>query len=173
MSRSSEKGAVSDTTSRSEPLAHSASTLAEVSQELANWVPILRRLAEAESLRDLALGHGSEITGASVRSILSARRLRDEHFWPSMTEAAWTVMLVLFANRLEGERLDADGLSAATDIPLETCLHWLDWLGGRGMILRNTKPDGEITAPVDLTDAAADEMRTYLLASLKLSPWVQ
>lgn len=164
---------MNDATVKQEPLAHSARTLAEVSQELAGWVPILRRLAEAESLRDLALGHYSEISGGAVRSIIAARRLRDEYFWPSMSEAAWALMLELFANRLDGRRLDADGLSEATGLPLEICLHWIEWLAGRGMILRNTKADGEITALVDLTDAGADEMRAYLLASLRLSPWVQ
>ena len=164
---------MNDAIVKQESLAHSAGTLAEVSQELADWVPILRRLAEAEALRDLALGHCSEITGAAVRSIIAARRLREQYFWPSMSEAAWTLMLELFANRLDGRRLDADGLSAATGIPLESGLHWIEWLAGRGMICRNAQAEGETTALVHLTDAGADEMRAYLLASLKLSPWVQ
>lgn len=158
-----------------ERLADTARTLAEVSREMAHWVPILRRLAEAEQLRDLALGHTSEINGAAIRSIINARRLRDQYFWPAMNEAAWALLLELFADRLEGERLDVAALSAATEIPLASALHWIEWLSGRGMVVRYGQEEGEDgeRALVVLTEAGADEMRAYLLAALRLSPWVQ
>lgn len=162
-----------DETARKDALLHSAQTLGDVSREIAGWVPILRRLAEAESLRDLALGERSEITGPMVRSVIAARRLRDEFFWPAVSEAAWAVLLELFANRLEGQCLDATGLAAATDLPSDTTLHWIEWLSGRGMVFRHTDTGGEETALLDLTDAGADQMRAYLFAALKLSPWVQ
>jgi hypothetical protein len=154
-------------------LADTARTLAEVSREMAHWVPILRRLAEAEQLRDLALGHTSEINGGAIRSIINARRLRDQYFWPAMSEAAWALLLELFANRLQGERLDVAGLSAATDIPLASALHWIEWLSGRGMVVRNGPGENPESMLVALTEAGADEMRAYLLAALRLSPWVQ
>jgi hypothetical protein len=154
-------------------LADTARTLAEVSREMAHWVPILRRLAEAEQLRDLALGHTSEINGGAIRSIINARRLRDQYFWPAMSEAAWALLLELFANRLEGERLDVAGLGAVTDIPLDSALHWIEWLSGRGMVVRNGSGENAENALVALTEAGADEMRAYLLAALRLSPWVQ
>lgn len=154
-------------------LADTARTLAEVSREMAHWVPILRRLAEAEQLRDLALGHTSEINGAAIRSIINARRLRDQYFWPAMNEAVWALLLELFANRLEGERLDVAHLSAVTDIPLASALHWIEWLSGRGMVVRNGPGENAENALVALTEAGADEMRAYLLAALRLSPWVQ
>ena len=156
-----------------ERLAHTYRTIAQVSRELADWVPILRRLAEAETLRDLALGQCSELTAASVRSIITARRLRDGYFWPLMSDAAWTLMLELFANRLEGERLDVAALSVAADLPIDTTLHWVDWLAGRDLVLRNGQAQDHEAAFVGLTDAGADEMRAFLLASLRLSPWVQ
>lgn len=159
--------------SETSQLAYTAHTLSEVSRELSDWVPILRRLAEAETLRDLALGHCSEVTGAAVRSIIQARRLRDEYFWPQMTENAWSLLLELFGARLEGRRLDSGTLSAATGIPLPSCLHWIDWLAGRGMIISNGGAEGEGAVLVDLTEAGTDEMRAYLLASLRISPWVQ
>jgi hypothetical protein len=147
--------------------------LAQISRELSDWVPILRLLADSEAMRNLALGRNSEITGPMVRSIIGARRLRDDYFWPLMNETAWTLLLEVYANRLEGQRLNVAGLSEATDVPLASCQHWIDWLHGRGMIFRNARVEDEEAAPVDLTDAAADEMRAYLLASLRLSPWVQ
>ena len=156
-----------------QPLAYSANRLAEVSREIGDWVPVLRRLAETEVLRDLALGHCTELSAASVRSIIAARRLRDEYFWPSMAEAAWALLLQLFATRLEGRYLDVSGLSEATDIPVESARHWVDWLAGRGMICRAGEGEADESAPIDLSEAGADEMRAYLLASLRLSPWIQ
>ena len=126
-----------------ERLADTARTLADVSREIAHWVPILRRLAEAEQLRDLAPGHTSEINGAAIRSIISARRLRDQYIWLAMSEAAWALLLELFADRLEGERLDVAGLSAATEIPLASALHWIEWLSGRGRSSRYGQEEGE------------------------------
>jgi hypothetical protein len=155
-----------------EQLACTAGTLAEIGQEVAGWLPVLRRLAEAEALRELALGRNSEINGAAVRSIIAARRLRDRHFWPLMSEAAWSLMLELFARRLDGDRLDAAGLGAATAIPFDSTLHWIDWLCGRGMVFRNGRGASDEAALIDLTDAGADAMRAYLTAALRLSPWV-
>jgi len=154
-------------------LESTAHTLAEVSAELAGWVPTLRRLAEAERLRDLAIGHTTEINGGAVRSIIAARQLRGQYFWPSMNEAAWAMLLELFANRLEGKRIDVAGLAASTQIPLGSALHWIEWLSGRGMVVRDARGADESRALVSLTEAGTDEMRAYLLAALRLSPWVQ
>jgi hypothetical protein len=151
-------------------LEHSTTILAEVSRELGAWVPILRRLAEAEAIRGRALDHSFEITSAAVRSMMAARSLRDDYFWPTMNENAWSVLLELFACRLEGRRLDMVGLSDATGLTSDIALHWADWLAGRGMVaLKLIEGDASL---VDLTDSGADSMRAYLLASLSLSPWV-
>lgn len=162
-----------ETAVRQETLVRTAETLGNVSQEIAGWVPVLRRLAEAEVLRNLATGHSSEITGAAVRSIIAGRRLREEYFWPSMTEEAWTVMLELFANRLLGQPLRLAGLSSSAEIPLANTVHWVEWLAGRGIVSCNLEAKDEKACHVDLTDAGADQMRAYLAAALKLSPWAQ
>lgn len=152
-------------------LGHVSTTLAEVSQELAAWVPILKQLAETEVLRNLARGHSFEITPAAVQSIIRARRLRDEYFWPAMSESAWDVLLHLVASRLEGQRLDVTRLSDATNLTVDSALHWVDWMAGRGMVSRKYG-DAE-AAIIDLTEDSVDRMRAYLLASLSLSPWGQ
>lgn len=162
-----------ETIIKQETLTRSAETLGEVSQELAGWVPILRRLAEAEAMRNLAFGHSFEITSGTILSIITARRLRDQYFWPSMTEAAWTLILTLFANRLSGQRVSVKGLSIATEIPIDTTLHWIDWLAGRGTVSRHAGSDDEESNFVDLTDTGADQIRAYLFAALALTPWVQ
>ncbi len=156
---------------KQETLVASAATLAEVSQELSALMPTLRRLADSAAFRQVAGSPSFEITSATLRSIIAARRLRDEYFWPSMNENAWSVLLQLFANRLEGRRLDLATLSAETDVSSDSVLHWIDWIAARGMVSR--KYAEAENALVDLTDEGADRMRSYLLASLSLSPWVQ
>jgi len=164
---------VDEATVKQEVVARFAETIGQMSRDLAHWIPVLQRLAEVEALRTLALGRCSEIAYSDVRSVIAARRLRDEYFWPSMNEATWTLLLELFARRLEGERLDVNGLSSATDLPVDTALHWVDWLAGRGILFRSACEEEEKIALIDLTDSGADQMAAYLLAALKLSPWVQ
>jgi hypothetical protein len=164
---------VNDATEKQALLVQSAVTLGEVSQELAGWVPVLRRLAEAETLRNIALGHCPDMTSATIRSVIRARRLREEYFWPGMTEDAWSLLLELFANRLEGGCLDASTLSTATGLPLDTTLHWIEWLAERGMIFHHPETGDAASALLDLTETGTDQMRDYMFAALKLSPWVQ
>jgi len=133
----------------------------------------LRQLAEAEALRNLALGHSFEISGATIRSIISARRMREDFFWPAMPESAWGIMLELFAARLAGERLTVAGLAAASDTERDAALHWVDWLTGRGIASCETTAPDAMDAIVGLTETGADQMRAYLIAALRLSPWVQ
>jgi hypothetical protein len=164
---------VNETIVKQDLLTNFSETVGQMSQDLVDWIPILRRLGEIEDLRTLALGQTSEITCASVRSIIAVRRLRDDHFWPAMHDAAWAALLEIFASSLEGERLDVDGLSAATGLQLGATLHWVDWLAGRGMILHKAQVAEGETPRIDLTDSGADKMRAYLLEAINLSPWVQ
>ena len=128
----------------------SATLLAEISRELAAWVPILRRLAASEGIRRGDCDHDFEITSATIRSIIAARKLRDDYFWPAMNENAWSVLLELFASRMEGSRLNLSDLCQATDLTSDTTLHWADWLAGRGLVaLKHIEGDA---SPVDLTD---------------------
>ncbi len=162
-----------EATVKQEVVVRFAETIGQMSRDLANWIPVLRRLAEVEALRTLALGKCSEIAGSDVRAVIAARHIRDKYFWPAMNETAWTLLLELFANRLEGDRLDDNGLSAATEVPLDLTLHWIDWLAGRGVVFRGTCEASGEAARIDLTDSGADRMHDYLMAALKLSPWVQ
>jgi hypothetical protein len=143
--------------------------LFEISQKLSAWVPLLRRLAEAEGQRNAARDGDFEISAAGIRSLLAARRLRDLHFWPGMSESAWDILLELFACRLEGHRLTVTALAEATALPLDSTLHWVDSIAAQGFLSRKYA-DGE-HAMVDLTDHGAARMRAYLLTALTLSRW--
>lgn len=165
-------GEPADEIGREERLSRSAQALEAASRELAQMVPTLRRLAEREALRELALDHCVEITSATVGAVVDARRLRDEYFEPGLGDAAWALLLALLAARLDGRRLAVTSLSDAAEVPLTTALRALDRLAERGLIARNTDAEDERIALVTLTDEGADRMRGYLMAALRLSPWV-
>jgi len=145
--------------------------LVQAIRELSEWVPVLRRLADAEAMSTPVPRQNFEVTAAAVHSIIAGRKLRDDYFWPSMDDDAWSALLELFASRLEGRRLNLQELCDATDLKPNIALHWADWLKGRGLV--SSKQAEDETSSIDLTDAGADSMRSYLLAALSLSPWVQ
>lgn len=154
----------------SESIARFAQAVEKMDRNLASWSAFFERLNQAETTRFLALGQSTDITSATVRSIITARRLRDEHFWPAMSESAWTLLLEMFAGSLTGERKDVAGLSRETGLAVDDVDHWIDWLADRGMVHRPRSLESEHA--VWLTDEASDRLRAYLLASLELSPGV-
>jgi DNA-binding transcriptional ArsR family regulator len=163
---------VEDGIGRAERLHRSAEILETASRALAGLVPTLQRLANAEALRELALDHRAEITGAAVRALVAARRLRDEFLGPGLDEPCWAVLLEMLIARLEGRALSLTELAAAADVPQTTAHRRIEWLAERGLIARRPDPqDGRIIL-IDLTEEAADRVRAYLIAALKLSPWV-
>ena len=80
--------------------ADTTAKLAQAVRELSEWIPILRRLADAEAVRTRSQGHSFEVTAGAVHAIIAGRKLREEYFWPSMDDDAWSVLLELFASRL-------------------------------------------------------------------------
>lgn len=154
----------------SDMIARFAEAVDRMNRNLDSWSPFFQRLTQAETMRFLALGQSSDINCAAVRSIISARRLRDEHFWPAMSEAAWTMMLEMFAGVLAGERKNLVELSGAAGITVEEARRRADSLADRGMVYRQDV--GTAEESIRLTDEGADRMRAYLLEALELSPWV-
>lgn len=148
-----------------------AEAVDRMNRNLDSWADFFQRLTQAETMRFLALGQSSDINSAAVRSIISARRLRDAHFWPSMSEAAWALMLEMYAGSLDGDRKSLAALSQATGIAVEEARRWVDWLASRKMVYKvPAEADGGDV--VRLTDEGSDRMRAYLLEALELSPWV-
>jgi DNA-binding MarR family transcriptional regulator len=157
---------------RADRLLRSAEILDAASRALAGLVPTLQRLAEAERLRDLALGHRAEITDAAIRSILAARRLRDQFLAPPIGDPAWSILLEALAARLGGRRLSMTDLGAAARLPPAIARRWIARLIARGLLARSPARGNERIVLVDLTDETADRLRAYLAAALKISPWV-
>jgi DNA-binding MarR family transcriptional regulator len=155
-----------------ESLARSAEIFDLAGQELGELVVRLNRLAKIAALRELAMGDRPDITSEAVRSIIAARRLRAEHLGQGIGEAAWAILLEVFAARLEGRRIAMTDLGTAARFPQTTAYEWIRRLIDRGLLLRLPDPNDERIALIDLSDDAAERMRAYLTAALRLSPWI-
>lgn len=150
----------------------SAEMLESASRELAGLMPSLRRIVAAEDLRALAHDQSIEITGAAVRSIIAARRLRDEMLGPGIGEAGWALLLEAFSARLEGRRPGLSLLVEAAELPPATAHRRIEALTKRGLLIRRADPKREHAVLLDLTDEGADRLRAYLRGALSLSPWL-
>lgn len=159
-------------TGRRERLELTVRELQALAADLQAAVAALRRAADAEALRELALGRRIEIAGAQVRAVIAARRLRAEYFPPDLTDAAWSLLLELFAARLEGRRLTLAGLTASSGVRPTTATRWSRWLVAQRLVRRDSDPSDQRLIILDLSDEAADTIRAYLDAALALSPWV-
>lgn len=140
--------------------------------ELNRVISTLRRAADAEALRQLALGHHPEIGAAQVRAVIAARRLRREYLDIEFGDPAWALLLELFAARLEGYRLTMTALGEAAGLRATTALRWVHALEEKGLIRRHADPEDERLVLLDLTENAADAIRAYLTSALTLSPWL-
>jgi hypothetical protein len=156
----------------SETLIRSAQLFETASRDLAALVSSLHELADAAALRALALGDRSEIPSFAVRSVIAARSLRTEFFDASVGEAGWGILLEVFAARLEGLRISMSALGAASGLPKTTAYNRICCLIDRGLLVRVPDPKDERIALIELSDEAADRMRAYLMAALRLLPWV-
>lgn len=147
-----------------------ARSLDEVSRELQRVHRTLRRLARRGGGRRAP--RAPEISSASVRAIIAARRLRDECFGPAVGELAWGVLLEAYAAHLEGGLSPITGLGASSGIARSTAHRWVAWLLERGLLVRHPESVNRRTALVGLSDDAAARIADYLAATARISPLV-
>ncbi|HYI64754.1 MAG TPA: hypothetical protein VEW71_07715 [Allosphingosinicella sp.] len=157
---------------RRDRLERSAELLECASQELAGMVVSLRRIAAAEDLRALASEQEFEITAAAVRSIIDARRLRDDMLGPGIGDAGWALLLEVLSARLGGRRSGITRLIEAAELAPATAQRRIEALTKRGLLVRRADPERAHAVLLDLTEEAADRLRAYLKAALSLSPWL-
>lgn len=112
-----------------------------------------------------------QIDTAAIRSIIAARRLRDDILGPGIGDAGWLLLLELYAAHLAGRprrvsRLVEDFVAPAT------VNRWLIALAKRGLLTRRASPYCERGVLVALTDEGAKRLRDYLTVAHRLSPWL-
>ncbi|HEX8666993.1 MAG TPA: hypothetical protein VF727_01310 [Allosphingosinicella sp.] len=107
-----------------------------------------------------------EITPAAVRSIIRARRLREEHFDRCLfADPAWDILLGLYAGRLESRLSYVTTACEASGVPPTTALRWIKVLEGAGLVTRSADPIDRRRARLELTGEAASSIEGYLAAA--------
>ena len=92
--------------------------------------------------------------------------MRNRYFDPGLfADPAWDMLLDLMAARLEGEHVSVSSLSIAASVPSTTALRWIRTMTDLGLFDRRADPSDGRRVYIQLTDAAASAMVSYLVAA--------
>jgi len=140
----------------------SVSVLQQLSEDAARIASTLASLCEDGGEREEANGR---VDAAFVRSIIRARRLRDQYLRSELfADPAFDMLLDLYAARLEGTRVAVSSLCIAAAVPATTALRWIRALTERGLFVRNADPQDGRRVYIGLSDETARAMARYLAA---------
>ncbi len=136
--------------------------LEETARMLHDWAladdPPLRRPADPPA----------PVTAATVRSIIAARWLRRDFLGFDAGDPEWSLMLELYAARLEGRQVHQTGLSVAAGVPQSTALQATRRLVEAGIFTTKPDPRDGRKLLVALTAPAAERIRSYLAAAMEI-----
>ncbi|HEX8240947.1 MAG TPA: hypothetical protein VF574_14525 [Allosphingosinicella sp.] len=119
--------------------------------------------AEAQKQRRITGRGGIRVSARHVRALVAARRLREERLGPLLTpEPGWSVLLALYAARLEGWTLTQARLTRAAAAPAATVHGRILALEAQGLLERRPDPARARGTIVTLTDEAAARIHDYL-----------
>jgi len=138
-------------------------TLEMLSFDACRLAARLVEAAEAERLRRMT-DHGRiALTPRFVKSLVAARRLRRERLGPALApEPGWSMLLALYAARLEQSELTLAALTRAAGAPTATVYGRLAALEAQGLLTRRPDPTRRRGTIVRLTDEAAARIHDYL-----------
>ena len=145
-------------------------SLLEISRVLEETARLVRDYARGE---DAALRHPDPhlpIDARRVRAIIAARWLRREFLGFDADEAEWSLMLELYAARLEGRRVHQTRLGVAAGLPQTTVLRATRRLIRSRLFASQDDPDDKRMLLITLSDSAADRIRAYLAAASRIAP---
>ena len=175
--------------SHSEPLRFAdvgregAALLHQLSEEVSRIAAILASLSEEEAAElggaGAVLPDDGEAAGEPpvdapwIRSLIRARRLRDQYFRSDLfADPAWDMLLDLLAARLEKNRVAVSSLCIAAAVPATTALRWIKALTDRGLFVRSADPEDGRRVYIELSDDTARALAAYLRAVRRIAPAV-
>jgi hypothetical protein len=152
--------------------------LQQLSQDVGRIAAILASLSEEDDGTASAVGPdrpgaGDEtgLDASCIRSMIRARRLRDQYFRGDLfADPAWDMLLDLMAARLEQNRVAVSSLCIAAAVPATTALRWIKALTDRGLLVRSADPQDGRRVYIELSDDTARALAAYLRAVQRLSP---
>jgi hypothetical protein len=148
-----------------------APRLQQISEEVGRIASALAALSEEDrAAADVAKGK-VRVDAGLVRTMIRARRLRDQFFHSEIfADPAWDMLLDLFAARLEKRRVAVSSLCIAAAVPPTTALRWIKSLSDQGLFVRIADAEDGRRVFIELSDGAAAAMEAYLRAAQRISP---
>lgn len=154
-----------------------ALTLQRLSEDVGRIAEILASLSEDEAASASKTGAGGNARtdepaadAAFIRSMIRARRLRDQYFRGDLfADPAWDMLLDLMAARLEKNRVAVSSLCIAAAVPATTALRWIKALTDRGLFVRQADPQDGRRVYIELSDETARALAAYLRAVQRIS----
>ena len=108
---------------------------------------------------------GLKVTAADVRAIIALRWLRRRYLGFDPGEAAWSMMLELYAARLEDLSMSQTRLGIAAGVPQTTALRETRRMLDGGVFSRRSDPSDKRLLLIHLSDETAERMHAYLAAT--------
>jgi hypothetical protein len=155
--------------------AQTTARLQQLSEEVGRIAHMLQALSEDEAAADaLELepesGERPRIDGPFVRSIIRARRLRDQFFRSELfADPAWDMLLDLMAARVEKQRVAVSSLCIAAAVPPTTALRWIKMLCDQGLFVRVADKEDGRRVFIELSDDTAKALEAYLFAAQRIA----
>jgi DNA-binding transcriptional ArsR family regulator len=146
--------------------------LQQLSQEVGRIAATLAQLSEDDAAAMVAVKpvadeatEGPGVDAATIRSMIRARRLRDQYFRGDLfADPAWDMLLDLMAARLEKNRVAVSSLCIAAAVPATTALRWIKALTDSGLFVRSADPRDGRRVYIELSDDTARALAAYLRA---------
>jgi hypothetical protein len=145
-----------------------AASLIEISRVLEETARLVREHVPGDEADSETLPATREVTALEVRAILSLRALRRKYLGFEPSEAVWSLMLELYAARLEGKPLAEARLGIESGLPQSRALNAAARLTDNGTVVATGTDAGE--RRLALSDNAAERMRGYLAAAKRIAP---
>lgn len=114
---------------------------------------------------------GELISAPLVRAIIAARRMRRDYFPDIGGDPAWSMMLELYAARLEGRRISQTLLGMLAGVAESTALRLTKTLLRQDVFTNDGDPSDRRLVMLSLSDDATERMRAYLTAVLLAGPY--
>jgi len=111
------------------------------------------------------------VTARLVRAIIAVGRLRRDYFPQVLGDPVWSMMLELYAARLEQRRISQTTLGVSAGVAETTALRLVKSLVQQGLFTSHNDPADRRLVLVSLSDDAAERMREYLLEAIAAGPF--
>ncbi|MCW3798602.1 MarR family winged helix-turn-helix transcriptional regulator [Sphingomonas sp. BN140010] len=140
--------------------------LKQLSDEVNRIASALARLSNTpvslDTARPVQPGEGPAVSAETVRSIIRARRLRDQ-FIPGdlFADPAWDILLDLLQAEIIQHRVPVSSLCIASAVPATTALRWIRTMTDRDLLMRREDPHDARRVFIELAPPTSLALRRY------------